>query len=254
MRGLAAFLRKELAETLRTWRVWVLPGILLFVGVTSPVLAQLTPQIVGSVASQTPGLVIKLPPPTYVDAYAQWLKNLSQMVLFAAVISMAGMVSAEKRSGTATLVLTKPVSRRAFVLAKAVSGLSLLVFSTLLGALPCWGLTLALFGTAPLAPFAAATGLWLTFAGLIVCVMSLLSTLIDGWAGAAGAGLGFYALLSIAAIWPPLVRLGPVGLPVLAAEALAGKPVEALWPVASAVVLGAAVVAAAASAFTRREL
>ena len=30
MNGFAPFLRKEFNETIRTWRLWVLPGFLLF--------------------------------------------------------------------------------------------------------------------------------------------------------------------------------------------------------------------------------
>ena len=41
--GFRAFLRKELRETRKTWRLWVLPGILVFLGVSTPILAAATP-------------------------------------------------------------------------------------------------------------------------------------------------------------------------------------------------------------------
>ena len=47
MSGFAAFAGKEAREILRTWRIWVLPGILLFFALTGPVLAKLTPQQIG---------------------------------------------------------------------------------------------------------------------------------------------------------------------------------------------------------------
>ena len=69
MSGFAAFAGKEAREILRTWRIWVLPSILLF-------FAKLTPQLVGALAGdQFKGLLI--PTPTYHDAYTQWIKNLS---------------------------------------------------------------------------------------------------------------------------------------------------------------------------------
>jgi ABC-2 type transport system permease protein len=113
MTGFGAFLRKEVTEIRRTWRLWVIPGMLVFFGVTSPIIAALTPALVRSMAASQPGVVIQLPAPTALDAYAQFIKNLDQFVLLALVITGAGIVSGERASGTAILVLTKPLSRGA---------------------------------------------------------------------------------------------------------------------------------------------
>ncbi len=43
MSSFRAFLGKELREIVRTWRIWVLPGIVLFFAVTGPVIARLPP-------------------------------------------------------------------------------------------------------------------------------------------------------------------------------------------------------------------
>ena len=85
MSGLGAFLRKELTEIVRTWRIWVIPGMLVFFGITSPIIAALTPALVHSMASSQPGVVIRIPQPTALDAYAQFLKNLDQFILIAIV-------------------------------------------------------------------------------------------------------------------------------------------------------------------------
>src|SRR6266513_2134122 len=98
MTGLVAFLRKELTEIRRTWRLWVIPGILVFLGVTSPIIAALTPALVQSVSASKPGVVIHLPPPGVLDASAQFLKNLDQFVLIAVVIAGAGVISGERAS------------------------------------------------------------------------------------------------------------------------------------------------------------
>ena len=88
MNGFMVFTRKEAREILRTWRVWVLPGILLLFALTGPVLARFTPEIVGAVAGNQLG-GLKLPTPTYLDAYTQWIKNLSQVAQFALIIIYA---------------------------------------------------------------------------------------------------------------------------------------------------------------------
>ena len=92
-----------------------------------------------------------MPTPTYLDAYAQWAKNLTQIVLFAIIIIYGGLSRPERKSGTAILVLTKPVSRSAFVVAKAVvhSVFLALALVVTLGTLVTWGATALVFGKAP---------------------------------------------------------------------------------------------------------
>lgn len=254
MTGFGALLQKELLEIRRTWRLWVLPGILLFMGLSSPILAQLTPALLRSLSASEPGLVIQLPEPTYLDAYQQWLKNLSQVVLFAVIISSAGLISSERKSGTLLLVLTKPVSRSSFVFAKIISALALLVLAVLAGLMLCWGGTVVLFGGASLGPLLLCTALWLVYGSFLLCASALFSVLLDGQAGAAGVGLALHAVVSLLGLWPPMLRYSPAGLMTLATSALSDKAGEALWPVMTGL-LGALFCALlAASLFSRREL
>jgi ABC-2 type transport system permease protein len=251
--GMAAFARKEVLEILRTWRIWVLPGMMLFFAVTGPFLARFTPQIVGAVAgAQLGGL--KLPPPTYHDAYAQWIKNLSQIILFALVIIYGGLISGEGRSGTAILVLTKPVSRAAFVVAKLAVHSVFLAILAVLGTAITWGLTAAMFASAPGSALWAAAMTWLVLGVLFIAVMTLLSVLVRSTAGAAGIGLGAYALLSITTIWKPLATYSPAGLVTQPASLAAGTGGSVAWPIVTALALIAALAALAVLAFRRRDL
>ena len=253
MSGFAAFARKEAREIRRTWRIWVLPGILLLFALTGPVLAKLTPQLLGALGGdQLKGLV--LPTPTYHDAYAQWIKSLSGTALFALIIVYGSIISAERKSGTAVLVLTKPVSRTAFIIAKAVVHSVFLAVLVVAGTLITWGLTAAIFGQAPGSALWSSSIVWLVFGVLFIALMTLLSVLIGSAAGAAGAGLGAYALVSIAAIWKPLGTYSPAALTKVPSSLLAGKDVAVLWPVLTSLVLAAMLFALAALTFRRSEL
>lgn len=254
MTGFAALLEKERMEIRRTWRIWVLPGILFFFGLTSPILAEIAPALVESLASDQPGTVIQLPEPVPLDAYGQLAKSLSQIVLIALVIATADIVAGELRSGTAVLVLSKPVSRAAFVLAKVCAQAGLLVMATVAAAAVCWVGTRALFGEAPPGELIAATALWLLLAGLVIAATTLLSVLVRTQAGAAGIGIALYALLALLAQWGPARRLSPAGLFEAVTNAAAGKPVDALWPAVTAAAMAAACVAAAIGVFRRQEL
>jgi ABC-2 type transport system permease protein len=251
--GLAAFAGKEAREIPRTWRIWVLPGILLFFALTGPALAKFTPQILETFAGdQFKGLV--LPTPTYLDAYGQWIKNLSGIALYALIIIYGSIISSELKSGTAVLVLTKPVSRTAFIVAKAVVHSLFLAVLVVAGTLITWGLTAAIFGQAPGSALWSAALVWLVFGVLFIALMTLLSVLIGSAAGAAGAGLGAYALLSIAAIWKPLGTYSPAALAAQPASLAAGKEVAVLWPVLTSLLLAVVLVALAALAFRRKDL
>jgi len=253
MSGFAVFARKEVREILRTWRIWVLPGILLFFALTGPVLARFTPEIVGAVAGgQLGGLT--LPTPTYLDAYTQWIKNLSQIALFALIIIYGSIISAETKSGTAALVLTKPVSRTAFVIAKAAVHSVFLAVLVVVGTLLTWAITAAVFGKAPGSALWSSALVWLVFGVLFIALMMLLSVLIASAAGAAGAGLGAYALVSIASIWKPLATYSPAGLAAQPAALASGKDAAVLWPVLTSLLLTTALVALAARTFRRKDL
>ncbi|MBN2247336.1 MAG: ABC transporter permease [Coriobacteriia bacterium] len=255
MRGFGVFLGKELREIGRTWRIWVLPGIVLFFAASGPPLAKITPELLSSlVDTQGTGMVIQLPDPTYVDAYLQWTKNLSQIVIFALIIMFAGAISAEKRGGTAILALTKPLSRTAFVVGKLVSHTVLLVVTTVVGAAVTWGLTFVVFGEAPLGPLAGATGAWLISGVFFVALMMLLSATMDSQAGAAGVGLVVYLLLSIATVWEPAVNYSPAGLVNAPTGIAMSESVPLGWPIGATIALAMLFAAAAIVVFRRREL
>ncbi|MDI6844254.1 MAG: ABC transporter permease [Anaerosomatales bacterium] len=255
MRGFWPFLRKELREIVRTWRIWVLPSIVLVFALSGPLLAKVMPDILRSMSSdQLGGAVIQLPEPTWKDAYAQWVKNLTQIVTFALLIMLGGVVASEVRSGTAVMVLAKPVSRPAFVLAKAAASAVLVTATAAVGAATTWAVTLAVFGEAPARELVEPTAVWIAWAMLLVAVMTLASALLSSPSGAAGLGIGFYAVLSIASLSRWVVEHTPAGLIGAPAALLAGERPPLAWPLATAALLAAAALALAAARFSHREL
>jgi ABC-2 type transport system permease protein len=246
--------RKEALEILRTWRVVVLPAIVLLFAVTSPVLAKFTPEIVSAVAGAQFGDLV-LPSPTAYAAYGQWIKNLSQIAAFAIIISSGGIVSAERRAGTAALVLTKSASREVFVLVKFAVHLVFLALVLAFGTTVAWAVTAVTFGSAPAGALWSSTAVWFALAGVYLGLMVLFSVLIPAAAGAAGAGLAAYVALAVGAAWPGIANHSPAGLlgraTTLAAHTDAA-PV--FWPVLTAAVVVVAAVAAAVFAFRRQEL
>ena len=254
MSAFSTFLGKERRETLRTWRLWILPGILLFLALSSPVLTRLTPELLKATANSQPGVVIHVPPPTARDSYVQFMGNLGQLVIIAVIIAGAATISAERRAGTAVLVLTKPLSRAGFVVAKAVSQLVVLAGATVLGVAVCIATTVALFGGGSIAPFLEAAALWLAFAAMTLMLMVMLSAAMRGQAPAIGAGVGVWVLLFVLTGLPLIRDHSPAGLLAANDAALRGRDVALLWPLATAAIAGAVFLAAAIWFFRRREL
>ncbi|WP_431277168.1 ABC transporter permease [Leifsonia poae] len=254
MRAALVFSRKEAFEILRTWRIYVLPAIFLLFAVTGPLLAKYTPELLTAVAGdQFSGL--RLPEPRVSDAYAQWIKNLSQIGLFALIIIYGGIVSSERRGGTAVLVLTKPLSRAAFVIAKAVvHGLYLSVV-LIAGTLVTWGVSAAVFGDAPGGSLWAAALTWLVLALVYLSLMVFFSVLIPSAAGAAGAGLGVFVVFSVGGLWKPIADYSPAGLLGRATTLASGESTASLlWPVLVSLLICAIAVALATLLFRRQEL
>jgi ABC-2 type transport system permease protein len=254
MSGLRAFLRKELRETLHTWRLWVLPGLLVFLGITAPVITALTPKIIEFAARQSPGTTVTIAQPTAREAYLQFVGNLQQLALLAIIIAVSGTISSEVRSGTAALVLTKPISRPAFVIGKATTAFVLILASTVVGSVVCIGVTAALFGLGPVGHFLSAVALWLAYALLFVGIMLLLSAHMRSQMAAAASGVGLFAALAALNALPPLGHYQPGGLMEAVGNLLRHGTAVWEWPLLTSLLLAAAALAAAVVRFNHREL
>jgi ABC-2 type transport system permease protein len=254
MHGFGAFTAKEMLETRKTWRLWVLPGVLLFLGLTTPIMAAITPAILRATAERQPGVVIHFPAPTAMDSYVQFMGNLAQLALLVVIITGAAAVASERRGGTAVLVLTKPLSRAAFVWAKVVANLAILAIATALGAALCIAVTLLLFDTAYISAFLESVALWLVLAAMFVCLMVFLSAALDRQAAAAGAGLAVYAALFAMTAFPLLRDRSPAGLLASSDALLKGRDAALAQPVIATLVLAVIFLLAAAWAFRRKEL
>ena len=254
MRGFGAFTAKEMLETRKTWRLWVLPGVLVFLGLTTPIMAAVTPAILRATAERQPGVLIHFPTPTAMDSYVQFMGNLAQLALLVVIITGAAAVAGERRSGTAVLVLTKPLSRAAFVWAKVVANLAILVIATALGAVLCVVVTIVLFDAAHIGAFVESVALWLVLASMFVCLMVFLSAALDRQAAAAGAGLAVYAAFFAMTGFPLLRDASPAGLLASNDALLKGRDAALAQPVFATILLAVVFLLAAAWAFRRKEL
>ena len=256
MSGLSVLVRKELLESWRTMRLPIVGGLFLLVGLTSPLLARFLPEIITAAAGdQLPA--IPIPTPVAADAAAQLWKNLAQFGAFAAIVLAMGSVATERDRGTAAFVLSKTVSRGAFLGAKAAALGLVLAICVALAVAVGWFYTAILFEPLPVGGWIAFAVLaWLGLAAW-AAITFLASTVTGSTAAAAGIGFGALLVLSLVAAIPNVGRFLPGGLAPPATALAAGASVAAgdvVVPAVSTFVLIAVAVGAAAWSFRRQEL
>jgi ABC-2 type transport system permease protein len=253
MAGLGPLLRKEVLEQWRTLRLPVIATIFLLVGLSSPLLARFTPEILKAVGGDQ--FQIVLPTPTAADAVDQLAKNLGQFGGLIAVLLTMGAVATEKERGTAALILTKPVSRGAFLGAKLVAiGLTLAV-SVAIATAGAWFYTLVLFEPLPLPGVAAGAVLqWLMLMAW-ASITFVGSTLTRSSLAAAGLGIVAFIVVGILGVLPGVGRFLPTGIGGPARFLALGIPgPDPVGPTVATLVLIGVAALVAWLAFRRQEL
>jgi ABC-2 type transport system permease protein len=252
MSAMPTLLRKELVEQWRTMRLPSAIAVFLFVGISSPLLARFTPQIVQAVAgSHLAGLV---PPPQVGDAVAQFVKNVEQFGALMAIVLAMGSVSAEKDRGTAAFVLSKPVGRFEFLAAKLLALIATLAAGVLVAGLAAYLYTGILFSW-PRPGFLVTAALALVALAVFAAVTFAAST-VTGSTVAAGAA-GFVALIVAGAVsvFPGVGAYSPFGLVSQAQPmALGAAAGSILGPLAIELAVIAVLIGATLVVFRRQEL
>ncbi len=254
MIGFGPLLVKELREQWRTRRLMVVAVVFIAFGIGSPLLARYTPELIGMLATDE-GIVIEVPPPVTADAIGQFVRNLGQTGVLAAILLAMGSVATEKERGTAAMWLTKPVTRGAFLLAKATAIGAVLAAGIVGSGIAGYTYTAFLFEPPGLGPWAAMCALLLLQMSAYAAITFLGSTLTRSPLAAAGLGIGALTVIAIVGALPGIGAWTPSGLAETAVGVGAGhEPEHLLEPlVATAAVIGLALVASWA-VFRRQEL
>src|SRR4030042_5581406 len=129
--------RKEWMEYLRTYRFLVVAVVLVFFGLTSPLLAKFSPEIISLIPGGT-DISILIPIPTVWDAVAQYVKNMTQFGIILALLLTMGAVAQEKDKGTAAMILVTPMPRGAFLSGKFFAMATLFAISLLAAGFACY--------------------------------------------------------------------------------------------------------------------
>ena len=208
MNNYFVFLKKELIESLKTYKFLIMVAVFLFLGMASPVTAVFMPEILRWALSTDPStagmdLSMLITDPVAVDSWIQFFTGyVGQMGIFALVIVFSGMLSSEFSRGTLTIMLSKGLSRSTVILSKLTGALIVWTISYALAALVAWAYTVYFFpGERIPNLFPAVLCLWI-FGVFLLAMTILMATLTK-------KGFACMLLLGASAVVFMILNLSP---------------------------------------------
>ncbi len=241
---------KEIREHVRTRRVVVLPAVFLFFGMLGPILLHVTPQIL-----ESQGINITMPPPDPEDSAGEYFESITIFGAVALILVAMGAVAEEKARGTIQLVMSKPVRRLDFLVAKFLIIALIAVGSIFVGGAACLYYTELLIGSLNRAAFFAALALLSLLLMFILSLTILLSTVLNSQVLAGGASIAVtFGLGFLPALGGPMAEYTPHSLARVANELLVSQAEGITAPVVATVSLTALMIVLTWVIFREQEL
>jgi len=212
MNQFLAFTKKELRESIATFRLYILIAVFVLFGIMGPLMAILAPIILEMVAVEGSGITIIMPDPTAVDAWTQYFSSFAQMGSLALVILFAGIMANEFSRGTLVNLLTKGLKRHTVIISKFFSSALLWTIAIVLSIGVCYMYTAFYFETEAIPNFALVfVAPWL-FGLFMISLLIFGGTLFGNFGGSLGVGLGVFFTLVFVNMVPGFERYNPVSL------------------------------------------
>ena len=255
MSGYLALTKKELRESFKTSKLLIAAVVFILAGAGSVILTHYLPDLVKNQAGS--GMTIIVGKQTVVDAVDAYVKNVLQIPMLAAILLAMGAVAEERAHGVGAMLLSRPISRSAYVLAKLTGyGLTLLA-GLALGALVTFYYMVLLFDGATLGPFLLINvGLAAMLVDLLAITL-LCSTMLRSGVAAGGLAFVLYILLSsLPGCWSPLGDSLPGSITDHAHALLAGSwgAVDLVRPLAGGIALATLCVGGACLALRTQDI
>jgi ABC-2 type transport system permease protein len=175
---------KESTEIFRSKKLLILCIVFGFVAISSPIIAKIIPDIFKNI--NTNGIIFNIPDPTWKDAIDQFVKNTSQFGLIVVLFMFAGAIADEKSKKTLEMLLTKPISRTAYIFSKFFAGAFYISTIFSLSGVVFYSYANSLFGDFDLVNFILLMLFLLIFLLTIFAITLFFSTISNSQIKAAG--------------------------------------------------------------------
>ena len=216
MNAFIAFTKKELTESWRTYRLAVLAAVFLLLGLMSPFIAKVMPEMLSGM-DLGGGMTITVPEPTAMDSWIQFFSNVGQIGMLALIITFSGITANELSRGTLVNLLTKGMKRHTVVFSKFLTASVLWTGCYLLCLVVCFAYTEYFWPAGVLEnAFLSFFAPWL-FGEFLLSLLVFGGILFGTFYGSLLSCFGVIIVLSSLNIIPNVQRYNPV---VLAADTL----------------------------------
>lgn len=194
--------KKEFIQMARDLKVFWLPLVFVFLGITQPIVSYYLPTILKMVGG---GQGITIDPTMPVQQGAEVLAStlvsqFDQLGIMIIVISMMAVVQTDKANGMLAFILTRPVTVRSYISGKIVSNYILLAGSVSLGYLTSYLYVNYLFSNVAVINMIVALLFYLLWVLFMVSFTTMISTIFNSPA--------VIALLSIAFLFFSRIIVG----------------------------------------------
>jgi len=196
MSGFSILLRKEWRENTRNFKILWIPLVFIIFGILEPVTNHFLPEIMKSVGNMPEGAEFMWPEYQGEDIFMSLLGQYQFIGILVIVLAFMGIVSGERKNGTATLLYVRPISFRDYFLSKWLVVNIIVLASVWLGFIAAWYYIEILFNRVDVwnvLQFIATYSLWIIF---VVTVVLALSAALPT-AGAAGVSIFIVLIFQI---------------------------------------------------------
>lgn len=254
MKTIVTFTKKEFLEQWRNYKIIILFLVLIVFGMMSPLLAKLMPDIMSQM--DMGGVKIAIPKPTFLDAYTQFFKNMTQMCTIIVILIFSGNITHELQKGTAILMFSKGLSRTSFVISKFISVVIIWTMGYLCSAAICYGYTAYLFPTqAPKNLLLSLFCFWL-FVVFVLSVITMMGVTASGSYAPLLLTAGVMIVMIIINTFQKTTRFSPIALATYQMELISGVKTtgDTLLPICITLGLTVGCICAAIAIFRKRQL
>jgi len=207
--GYRELLAKEIVEAWRTYRLAVLCGLFVVIGIAVPLIVRFLPRLLRLFGTTGELGLGELGVADVVDLL---VRNVTLVGAIAAILLTMGTIADERRRGTLDLLLSRPVSRAAVIWAKFVALGMVFGLAIGLAVAGSWLYSALFFAPQAALPWGQLGAiLWLS----VMChvAVTLLGSVVAATPLGAGiVGLGFVAAMALASSVGSLARFLPAGL------------------------------------------
>jgi ABC-2 type transport system permease protein len=197
-------LLKELREQWRRRRFLAVAAVLVAFSLFGVLSIKYMPLLLNEVPGVPEGLADVMPEPDIVMALDEFHQEITLFGVILAILVPMGAVVTEKERGTAALILSKPVSRGAFLGAKFIAMMLVFLTGMVLAGLCGYYYLGVLFEWLPPTGFIAFIGLLQLYLTLFLSITLFASTICRSQFAAAGFSFVVWVMLGLLGTFPAL--------------------------------------------------